>query len=84
MSTTAYTLMGNLPVVPAAELISLTSNINVRGSARLGDAGAGKTAGMVVIRDSGTGDRYSMVFATGGAAADVWLAVDGATKYTPI
>lgn len=84
MSTTAYAKMGFLSIIPAADLISLTSNANAAGPARVGDLGAGKRAGMLAIRDSGTGDRYSLVFATGPAPADVWLAADGATKYTPV
>lgn len=84
MSTTAYPKMGPYSVVPAADLISLTSNANAAGPARVGDTGFGKRGGIFVIRDSGTGDRYSLVFATGKAPADVWLAADGATKYTPV
>lgn len=82
--------MGNLPVVPAADLTSLTSDVNRRGPARVNGAfgsnseGTGKRGGTLVIRDSGSGDRYSMVFATGSAPSDVWLNVDGATKYTPV
>lgn len=83
MSTTVYPKMGHLPIVPAADLISLTSNANASGPARVGDVGFGKHAGMLVIRDSGIGDRYSLVFATGSTPASVWLAADGATKYTP-
>lgn len=84
MSTTVYAKMGALSIIPAADLISLTSNANAKGPARVGDLGFGKRAGTLAIRDSGTGDRYSLVFATGPAAADVWLAADGATKYTPV
>jgi len=84
MSTTVYPKMGNLSIIPAADLISLTSNANVIGPARVGDTGFGKQAGMLAIRDSGSGDRYSLVFATGNTAASVWLAADGATKYTPV
>jgi len=84
MSTTAYPKMGRFSVVPAADLIALASNANAKGPARVGDLGFGKRAGMLVIRDSGTGDRYSLVFATGDTPAAVWLAADGATKYTPV
>lgn len=84
MSTTAYPKMGSYSIVPAADLISLTSNANAAGPARVGDTGFGKRAGVEVIRDSGSGDRYSKVFATGDAPSAVWLAVDGATKYTPV
>lgn len=84
MASTPYPRLGTLPIVPAADLISLTSAVNVSGDARLGGYGTGKTAGMQVIRDSGTGDRYSIVFATGPLPADPWLVVDGATKYTPV
>lgn len=84
MSTTVYPKLGFLSVIPAADLISSTSQANASGTARLGDAGIGKRAGLLAIRDSGTGDRYSMVMATGPAPADVWLVVDGATKYTPV
>jgi len=80
----AYPKLGLLTVLPAADLISLTSAANKRSHAGVGGNGIGKQAGMLAIRDSGSGDRYSMVFATGPAPADVWLAVDGATKYTPV
>lgn len=84
-STNQYPKFGQgLTVIPAADLISLTSPANARSAARLGDQGFGKRKGMLAVRDSGTGDRYSLVFATGSAPADVWLAADGATKYTPV
>ena len=86
----SYPLLGDLPVVPAADLLSLTAPVNRRGPARVNGAfganneGEGKRAAQFVIRDSGAGDRYSLVFATGAAPDAVWLAVDGATKYTPV
>lgn len=83
-STDRYPLMGDKTVVPAADLISATSRANARSPARVGDPSNGKRAGIFVIRDSGTGDRYSMVFATGPNPTDPWLAADGATKYTPV
>lgn len=84
MSTVAYPKLGFLSVIPAADLISLSSNANVSGTNRVGDTGIGKRAGLLAVRDSGTGDRYSIVFATGSAPADPWLVVDGATKYVPV
>lgn len=83
MAINTYPKMGHLSVIPAADLTSLTSAANAKSAARVGDAGFGKRAGLLAVRDSGTGDRYSIVFATGDAPSAVWLAVDGATKYTP-
>ena len=84
MSTVKYPKMGDISIVPAADLISLTSNANAKSPARVGELGFGKRAGTLVYRDSGTADRYSLVFATGDAPSAPWLAVDGATKYQPV
>ena len=82
----AYPTFGNLPLIPAADLTSLASAANAGADNRLGPSpqGSGKYKGQLGMRDSGSGDHYSMVFATGPLPADVWLAVDGATKYTPV
>lgn len=78
-----YSKLGNLTVVPAADLVSLTSAANVRGDARVGSDGIGKTAGMIVVRDAG-GGVYSLVMALGGLPADKWQVVDGSVQYTPV
>lgn len=78
-----YTKMGNLTIVPAADLIDVTSPANVKSAARLGDAGFGKAAGMIVVRDAGGGD-YRLVFATGAEPDDVWKVVDNSATYTPV
>ena len=80
----SYPLLGMYPIVPAADLTSLTSAINAqKGSAiKSYDGATGKTAGQIVIRDAGSAV-YSMVFSTGPAAADTWRVVDGSATYTP-
>lgn len=87
MSTTAYTKMGFLSIIPAADLISLTSNANAAGPARVGDLGAGKHAGQLAIRAGtvGTPTTYSLVIATGDAPNAVWMDVSIiGTVYTPV
>lgn len=78
-----YSKLGDLTVVPSADLTSLTSAANAKSPARLGDAGFGKRAGMVVVRDAGSGD-LRLVFATGSAPADTWKVVDNSATYTPV
>lgn len=82
-STNQYPKLGDFTVVPAADLISLTSAANRKSPARLGDQGFGKKAGMRVIRDAGGGD-LRIVFATGAAPSDVWKVVDNSATYTPV
>lgn len=81
-SVNQYSKLGDLTVVPSADLISLTSAANRKSPARLGDQGFGKRAGMIVVRDAGGGD-LRLVFATGSAPADVWKVVDNSATYTP-
>ena len=84
-----YPTMGPYPVVPAADLISLTSKANKRGDARQstdnGGNALGKRPGTLVIRDSGTpgATQYSLVFARGALPSDLWSNVDGSVSYTP-
>ena len=80
---TAYLKLGDLTIVPSADLTSLASAANTKSPARLGDGGFGKKAGMIIVRDGGAG-AYSLVFATGPAAADTWKVVDNSATYTPI
>lgn len=87
MSTTAYTKLGFLSVIPAADLISLTSNANAAGPARVGDLGFGKRAGQLAIRAGtvGTPTTYSLVIASGDAPNAVWIDVSAiGTVYTPV
>ena len=76
-----YPKLGDFPIIPAADLTSLTSAANAKSPARLGDTGMGKRAGALAIRDSS--GSYSLVFATGSAPADVWRVVDNSATYTP-
>jgi len=80
-SVNQYPKLGDLSIVPAADLISATSAANVKSPARLGDAGFGKRGGMLVIRDSS--GAYSLVIALGSAPTDKWRVVDGSAEYTP-
>lgn len=77
-----YPKLGDLTVVPSADLTDIDSPANAKSPARLGDTGFGKKAGMIVVRDAGGGD-LRLVFATGSAAADTWKVVDNSATYTP-
>lgn len=81
-----YTKCGFLTIIPSADLTSLTSDANTVSDARVGSDGIGKSAGMLAIRATDVNDpaTYSMVFATGDAAADIWRVVDGSASYTPV
>jgi hypothetical protein len=81
-SANQYPKLGDLTVVPSADLTSATSAANRKSPARLGDQGFGKRAGMIVVRDAGGGD-LRLVFATGSAPTDVWKVVDNSATYTP-
>ncbi len=81
-SINQYPKLGAYSIVPAADLTSATSAANAAGPARLGDAGFGKRAGMIVVRDAGGGD-LRLVFAHGAAPTDKWEVLDGSTEYTP-
>lgn len=81
-SANQYPKLGAYSIVPSADLTSLTAACNVVSPARLGDGGIGKRAGMIVIRDAGSG-AYSLVFATGALAASTWKVVDNSATYTP-
>lgn len=83
MSVTAYPKLGRYTVIPAADLLNIASSANVRGPARLGDAGFGKRAGIEVLRDAGGGD-LRVVFATGDAPSAPWKVVDNSATYTPV
>ena len=77
-----YSKLGSLTVIPAADLTNIASAANVLSDARVGSTGIGKTAGMLAIRDGGSG-ALSMVFATGSTPASPWRVVDGSASYTP-
>lgn len=81
-STNQYPKLGNFSIVPSADLTSATSAANAKSPARLGDAGFGKQAGLIVVRDAGGGD-LRLVFAHGSAATDKWEVLDGSAEYTP-
>lgn len=88
MAITSYPKFDSLSVVPAADLISLTSEINTKGPARVGEKGLGKRAGTIVIRDAGSAtapaSRYSLVMSTGALASSPWFCVDGSQSYQPV
>jgi hypothetical protein len=77
-----YSKLGFYTIVPSADLTNVASAANVRSPARVGDPGFGKAAGMIVIRDAGSGD-YRLVQAMGSAPTDVWKVVDNSATYTP-
>lgn len=77
-----YTMMGNLTIVPAADIADATAEINVVGDGRLGSGSGCKHAGMMVLRDNGSAD-YDIMIATGPAATDKWLLFDAGTAVTP-
>ena len=81
-SVNQYAKLGALTVIPSADLTNIASAANVKSPARLGDAGFGKRAGMIAVRDAGSGD-LRLVFATGSAPADTWKVVDNSATYTP-
>jgi hypothetical protein len=76
-----YPKWGDFPVIPAADLTDITSAANAKSPARLGDTGMGKRAGGIAIRNDG--GAYSLVFAVGSTAADVWKVLDNSATYTP-
>lgn len=81
----AYPRCGQLPIVPTADLISLTAQINVAGSGRVGTPGGIKRAGAFALRDNGGGvGGYTLVIATGDAPNSPWIAAIGGTVYTPV
>lgn len=82
MPDNQYTKLGDLTVVPSADLTDVDAPCNAKSPARLGDQGFGKRAGMIVVRDAGSGD-LRLVFATGSAPTDTWKVVDNSATYTP-
>lgn len=82
MPDNQYTLMGSLTIIPAADIADEDSAANIKSAARLGDAGIGKRAGLMALRDNGSGD-YDLVIATGGDANDPWLLFEAGTAVTP-
>lgn len=78
-----YAQLGNLTVIPSADLTNIASPANIKSASRLGDAGIGKRAGMIAVRDAGGGD-LRLVFATGDLPEDVWKVVDNSATYTPV
>lgn len=83
MTVNTYSLIGNLTVVPVADLQSLTAAANVLGDTRKGAPSLGKRAGMTVLADQGNGT-YKEVIALGSAANSLWQVVDGSAQYTPV
>lgn len=83
-----YTKLGSYPIVPAAEIISLTSTLNAaRGSNVVAQNGAiGKVPGAIIVRATTVGDptTYSLVMASGPLPADRWFVLDGSASYLPV
>lgn len=82
MPANQYTLMGSLTIIPAADIADDASAANVKSAGRLGDAGIGKRAGLMALRDNGGGD-YDIVIAAGSAPTDKWLLFEAGTAVTP-
>lgn len=82
MPDNQYPLMGSLTVIPAADIANDTSAANVKSAGRLGDAGIGKRAGLMALRDNGGGD-YDLVIATGPLPTDPWLLFEAGSAVTP-
>ena len=77
-----YTKMGNLTIIPAADIADEDSAANTVSDARVGSDGIGKTAGMLALRDNGGGD-YDIVVATGSGKNAKWLLFEAGTAVTP-
>ena len=82
MANNAYTVMGSYTVVPAADVASATSALNVSGATRKGDASLGKKAGMEILSDIGDGT-YKLYIALGATPTSKWQLVDGSAQVTP-
>lgn len=69
-------------MVPAADFASATSPVNAVSAGRLGDAGVGKRAGMMVLRYNGTDD-YDLMISMGNLATSKWVLFESGTNVTP-
>lgn len=79
---TPVTLLGALSVFAAADVADVASVANLKSAGRLGDAGAGKRAGLLALRYNGAND-YDLIIATGSAPDDKWILFEAGTIITP-
>jgi len=79
---TPVTLMGHLSVFDAADVADIASVANLKSAGRLGDSGAGKRAGQMILRKNGTDD-YDLMIATGALPESKWLLFEMGTIVTP-
>lgn len=77
-----YTKLGELTVIPAADLAAVGSAANKRTSGRVGDGSIGKHAGLRAFRDNGSGD-LDLCVATGSDPTAPWLVYGRETTVTP-
>ena len=81
---TDYSLIGNYTVVPVADLLNLVSKVNrPNGDTRFHLTGYGKTGGVTVLADLGTGE-YAKCFSVAGKSSSPWQVVDGSAQYVPV
>lgn len=79
----AYTKIGFLTVVPAADFASATSDINALAPTQFSEDGpVGKHAGMQVLRDNGAAD-YDLMIALGPNPTSKWMLLEAGTQVTP-
>lgn len=78
-----YSLLGNILVVPSADVASATSVLNTAaGDTRKGGNASGKYPGKRILADQGDGT-YKMYIALGATATSKWQLVSGASQVTP-
>jgi len=79
----AYSRIGAWPIVPIADLNSLTSEANLNGDNRRVNKALGKEPGLKVLAILSTGV-YGFVVATSSLSSSPWQLVDGSLRYTPV
>lgn len=77
-----YTMLGKFTVVPAADVSSAASSVNLSGDTRKGKPSLGKKAGMTILSDEGSGV-YKMYIALGATPTSKWQLCDGSAQVTP-
>lgn len=84
MANTSYSLVGEMLLVPAADIADKDSAINLHGAARKGDDASGKRAGMMVLVDNAGGD-IDLMMALGATPTSKWLMLcnTGGSGVTP-
>jgi len=80
---TVYATLGNLLLVPIADLQNLASTINVHGDTRKVADSTGKKRGTEVLCIV-TGTTYAEAISKGPKSSDEWFRVDGGALYTPV